>query len=87
MLAGTAGAQYFDLVQEQVADAAAASHLVAHDMLTSIMHHIKLHVSLLIQAEYGCSLSVLGAVTSNKEQGKDARAIDMHARYVCIGCA
>lgn len=74
--AGTSGAQYFDLLQELVADAAAAAHLVAHGMLTSIMHHIKLQVSLLIQAECGCSLNILGPLnTSDKDPSHAATVL------------
>lgn len=80
MLAGTSGAEYFDLIDEQVADAGAAAHLVAHDMLTSLMHHIKQHAAMLIQAEYGCSLDILGPLNTNKEQSKAANIADMHAR-------
>lgn len=63
-----------------MADAAAAAHLVAHDMLSSLMHHIKLHVTVLIQAEYGCSLDILGSLETNKDQTKAASIVDMRAR-------
>ena len=84
--AGTAAAEYFDLVEEQVADAAAAAHLVAHDMLTSLMHHIKLHITMLLQAEYGCSLDILGPLNT-KDQAKAGSIGDMHARYSSTDCA
>ena len=87
LLAGTSGAEYFDLMEEQVADAGAAAHLVAHDMLTSLMHHIKQHAAMLIQAEYGCSLDILGPLNSNEEQSKAAKSADMHARQGPTGSA
>ena len=59
--AGPAAAQFFDLLQELVADSAAAMHLVAHDILTIIVAQVKLHVMVLVQAEYGCSLKLLEA--------------------------
>ena len=52
--AGPAGAQYFDLLQEQAGSPAVAGHLVAHDLLSSIVHHISQHVATMVQAEYGC---------------------------------
>lgn len=87
LLAGTSGAEYFDLIEEQVADAGAAAHLVAHGMLTSLMHHIKQHAAMLIQAEYGCSLDILGPRTSNKNQSKAANVADMHSRQDLTGSA
>ena len=45
-------------------DTAVTMHLVAHDMLSSVMHQIKLHTSVLVKAEYGCSLALLDASTS-----------------------
>ena len=49
-------------------------------MLSSLMHHIKLHVTVLIQAEYGCSLDILGSLETNKDQTKAASIVDMRAR-------
>jgi len=59
--AGPAAAQYFNLLQEQMADTAVTLHLVSHDMLASIMQQVKLHTNVLILAEYGCSLALLDA--------------------------
>lgn len=56
-------------------------------MLTSLMHHIKLHVTTLIQAEYGCSLDILRPVNTNMDQTKAASTVDMHARWGPTGCA
>lgn len=61
MYAGPAAAQYFNLLQEQMADTAVTMHLVSHDMLASIMQQIKLHTNVFIRAEYGCSLALLDA--------------------------
>ncbi len=61
MYAGPAAAQYFNLLQEQMADTAVTLHLVSHDMLASIMQQVKLHTNVLILAEYGCSLALLDA--------------------------
>lgn len=59
--AGPAAAQYFNLLQEQMADTAVTLHLVSHDMLASIMQQIKLHTNVMIRAEYGRSLALLDA--------------------------
>lgn len=78
--AGTTAAEYFDLVEELVADAAAAAHLVAHNMLTSLMHHIKLHAAMLLQAEYGCSLNILGPCNTSNDQTRAASIANIPAR-------
>ena len=57
--AGPAAEQYFSLLQEQLADTAVAMHLVAHNVLDSLMQQIKLHVNGLVTLEYGCSLKLL----------------------------
>lgn len=56
--AGPAAAQYFDLMQEQVADLAVAAHLVVHDLLSGIVYHITQHVRAMVKSEYGCSFEV-----------------------------
>ncbi|KAL0024070.1 hypothetical protein WJX79_002966 [Trebouxia sp. C0005] len=59
--AGPAAAQYFNLLEEQMADTAVTMHMVSHDMLASVMQQIKLHTNVLVRAEYGCSLALLDA--------------------------
>ena len=56
--AGPAAAQYFDLLQEQVADQAVAAHLVAHDLLSSTVYHIMQHVRAMVISDYGCGFEV-----------------------------
>lgn len=59
MCAGPAAAQYFELLQEQLGNAAVAAHLVAHDMMASILLHVSQHVSAMVRAEYGCNIEAL----------------------------
>lgn len=65
--AGPAAAQYFDLLQEQVSSVAVAAHLVAHDVMASVMLHISEHVSAIVQTEFGCNIEALrGTFKSTK---------------------
>lgn len=60
-----------------MADNAVTMHLVAHNMLSSVMHQIKLHTSVLVRAEYGCTLALLDASTS----GPGSSSVTTMTRY------